>query len=269
VVELSCPVRGCGRVLAVDERGARCEAGHAFDRARSGYLNLGGASDTGDARAIVAARRRTLDRGLADALRDALLARLARLELAPGDGVLDAGCGEGTFLGAIASRFPIDGWGVDLSVAAVDAAARRHRHVHFVVANVDRRLPFRDGSFRVILSILGRKNPAEFARVLAAGGRVVLVVPAADDQAELREAMLGRVVDKGWADKTAEAFADRFAVIAGEEVRQRARLDRDALVDLVDGTYRGGRRRARERLVALDAMEVTSAWRILELDKAC
>ena len=269
MVQLVCPVRGCGRALVFGERAVACDAGHSFDRARSGYVNLLGpgerrAREPGDARAIVAARRRTLERGLADALREALVAHLGGLSLG-GAGLLDAGCGEGFFLGAISERLPVDGWGVDLSVAAIDAAARRYARPHFLVANVDRRLPFADASFRAILSILGRKHPSEFERLLEPEGRIILVVPAADDQGELREAMLGRVIDKGWADRSAAAFAPAFVVDRDEEVRQRARLAPDALVDLVDGTYRAGRKSARERLLALGEMEVTSAWRLLSL----
>jgi 23S rRNA (guanine745-N1)-methyltransferase len=262
-------VGGCDRPLALEARGAGCDAGHRFDRARSGYLNLAGPTaprgGAGDARALVAARRSTLERGLARALVEALLVRVERLALAPGAAVLDAGCGEGYFLGALCARFPVEGWGVDLSVAAVDAAARRHPAARFVVANVDRRLPFADRSFALVLSILGRKHPDEFDRVLAEGGRVILVVPGADDQAELRQAMLGSVVDKGWAEKSAAAFAGRFRVEEDAEVRQRDRLAGDALRDLVAGTYRGARRRARERLDALGELEVTSSWRLLVL----
>jgi 23S rRNA (guanine745-N1)-methyltransferase len=247
-----------------------CAAGHSFDRARSGYVNLLApgdrrAAEAGDAKAIVAARRRTLERGLAASLLEAILERTAALALPAAASLLDAGCGEGFFLGALSSRFPIEGWGVDLSVAAVDAAARRHPNARFVVANVDRRLPFAEGSFRLILSILGRKNPEEFDRLLEPEGRLLIVSPAADDQAELREAMLGRVLDKGWAERTRAAFAPSFLVEADDEIRQREALDQEQITDLVAGTYRGVRRRARERLSAIDGMRVTSAWRVLLL----
>ena len=50
--------------------------------------------------------------------------------------ILDAGCGEGYFPGIISSHFPeADIRGVDISVPAIDAAARKYPNVRWLVAN--------------------------------------------------------------------------------------------------------------------------------------
>jgi hypothetical protein len=70
---LVCPVRGCGQPLAWGEREATCPRRHRFDVARSGYLNLlqpqdRKSTEAGDSKEAVAARRRSMERGLGEAL---------------------------------------------------------------------------------------------------------------------------------------------------------------------------------------------------------
>ena len=45
---LACTVRGCGQPLTREPRRFVCPGGHAFDIARSGYLNLGHRIDVED-----------------------------------------------------------------------------------------------------------------------------------------------------------------------------------------------------------------------------
>src|SRR5689334_19540014 len=174
-VRLLCTVRGCGRELAAGETSWSCLAGHSFDLARSGYLNLLQVQDRrskepGDAAETVAARRRWMKSGRAAPLSEALLAEARALGIGAGARVLDVGCGEGTFLGEIQAATGCEAWGVDISRAAVEAAARRWPAARWVVANADLGLPFVAGSFELVLSITSRRNAAEFARVLAPGG---------------------------------------------------------------------------------------------------
>src|SRR5579864_5339871 len=100
---LLCSVRGCRLELARDGRRMLCPRGHSFDIARSGYINLlqpqqRRARHPGDTPEAVAARRRLHDRGVTEPLRQAVAETLA---LGSGSTVLDAGCGDGFYLGAI------------------------------------------------------------------------------------------------------------------------------------------------------------------------
>lgn len=270
VARLICPVRDCGRPLDWGPRTASCAAGHSFDQARSGYLNLMQPQDRraaapGDSREVVNARRRLLDRGLGALLRDEL-----ELVLSERDGagprppaMLDAGCGEGTHLAELRRRLRVEAWGVDISAAAIDLAARRHPTVRWIVANADRRLPFADGSFGAVMTITGPKNPPEFARLIAPAGLLVVVVSGPDDLAELREAILGAAFELERTPRMVELFGDHFVLEGERDVRSRMRLDRAELRDLLAITYRGARHRERERAEALDALEVTLSWRVL------
>jgi 23S rRNA (guanine745-N1)-methyltransferase len=271
---LTCPVKGCGEPLSWEERRCACPRGHSFDRARSGYVNLLTPQDKrskapGDSKEAVRARGRLLERGLGAHVLEALTGLLPRAGLPGGARALDVGCGDGFFLARLAQRFPLDAYGVDISAAALEAAARRSRDIRWIAANADRRLPFGDRSFDLILSITSRRNAAELERLLRPGGSLIVAVPARDDLAELRAAVLGADVrrDRG-------AAVERTLAVCGLELRERfeARasllLEGEALRDLLAATYRGARRSEATRAAALDRMEVTASAEVLRFCKA-
>jgi 23S rRNA (guanine745-N1)-methyltransferase len=227
--------------------------------ARRGYVNLLQPQDRrsarpGDSAAAVAARRRFLARGFESVLTRAIGDLLA---LAPGDALLEVGCGEGHYLAALAHRFGCEGHGVDLSVPAIEAAARQHPDLHLVVANADRVLPYADASFALVASITARRNPPEFRRVLRDDGRLLLVVPGPDDLVELREAVLGRGLLRDRVEPAVAAFASRFALERHERLRHVAQLDAEGIRDVMAGSYRAGRASRRERLAAVGPLAVT------------
>jgi 23S rRNA (guanine745-N1)-methyltransferase len=227
--------------------------------ARRGYVNLLQPQDRrssrpGDSAVAVAARRRFLSRGFeADLTRE--IGSL--LPLTPTDALLDVGCGDGHYLAALVDRFGCEGHGVDISVAAIEAAARRRADLHFIVANADRFLPYADASFRAVTSITARRNPAEFHRVLRDDGRLLLVIPGPDDLVELREAVLGRGLRRDRMEAAVAAFAPRFRLEHHEHLRHVAHLDAEAIHDVMTGSYRAGRASRRDRLAALGPLDVT------------
>src|SRR3984885_8301389 len=100
---LLCPVRGCRLTLTREERRMLCPQGHSFDIARSGYINLLQPQDRrskqpGDTRSAVKARRRLHDLGVTQPL---LRAIAETLKPSAADMVLDAGCGDGDYLGTL------------------------------------------------------------------------------------------------------------------------------------------------------------------------
>lgn len=217
-------------------------------------------STPGDSKEAVAARRRLLDAGFGKPLLDPLLAMIEAIAPPKGSGVLDVGCGEGSFLAAVAERFELEGWGVDISTPAIEAASRRHPRAHWVVANADRGLPFADGSFRIVMTIAGRRHAAEFRRVLADGGRLVAAVPAEDDLRELRAALHGNALIIDRFGPLLSALEGRFRLETRKVVRQTARLEPGMLLDLLAATYRGARRSQKQAIEELDAMDVTTSW---------
>jgi 23S rRNA (guanine745-N1)-methyltransferase len=236
-MRLLCTVRTCHAPLEREAQTYVCPNGHSFDVARSGYVNLLQPQDRrsrvpGDTQQAVAARRRFFDAGHTEPL---VAAIVDAFPLAAGDPLLDVGCGEGHHLAAFRRAWSVDGHGVDISVAAIDLAARRYRDCTWIVANADRFIPYEDGSFRAVTSITSRLEPDEFHRVLSPHGILLIVIPGADDLVELRAGERDRV------ERTIEMFAPHFTLARREHVRHVARLDPTSIADLMLSTYRVSR----------------------------
>ncbi len=177
----------------VDGGALRCANGHSFDRAREGYYNLlvvqhKASRDPGDSKAMVAARRRFLDGGFYAPIARRAAGIVADIAADRRLSIVDAGCGEGTYLGAIAAAAGGGGHafaGIDISKPAIQAAAKRHRNCFWAVAT-NRHLPFAAGSVDVILSMFGFPLWEPFAAAQPEGGRVVLADPGVDHLLELR-----------------------------------------------------------------------------------
>lgn len=268
VPPLACSVRACALPLVHEGARWRCERGHSFDVARSGYLSLLQPHDrrsleAGDSRETVDARRALLDAGFGAALRVELVALARTLGLPAGATVLDLGCGDGHFLAATCDELALHGLGIDLSPHAVERCARRHPRHAWIAANADRRLPVLDASIDLALSIDGRRPPAEFARVLRPEGALIVAVPASDDLVELRASVLGEDRGASRVPAVLEELAAHFELRDQRSARERVRLDRTGLEQLALATYRWQRERERERLAALDELEITTSHDLL------
>jgi SAM-dependent methyltransferase len=258
-MRLLCQVRGCRLPLARDPRRLVCSRGHSFDVARTGYVNLLQAQDRrsarpGDGAATVQARGRLIARGFETPITDRIAGLLA---LEPTDAVLDVGCGEGHHLAVITERFGCEGYGLDISVAAIEAAARQRPGLHWVMANADRFLPYAGASFRLVASITAQRNPEEFRRVLRDDGTLLLVVPAPDDLIEVRELILGKGLEQDRIEKAIATFAPLFVLDRHERIRHTARLDAAAVRDVMAGSYRAGRASRQARLATVPDLDVT------------
>src|SRR6059058_4296005 len=102
---------------------------------------------------------------------------LVRAQL-PCEAFLDAGCGDGRYLAALATELP-PGRGVDIS-ERIHATARQRVDADLRQANLEA-LPFADGEFDLVLSsqviehVLDPDRAlAELARVLRPGGKLVI-----------------------------------------------------------------------------------------------
>ncbi|HEY7188656.1 MAG TPA: methyltransferase domain-containing protein, partial [Vicinamibacterales bacterium] len=171
-------MRNCGLPLERRERTYSCARGHSYDIARSGYVNLLQPQDrrsrhAGDSKEAVAARAALVDAGVGRTLIAAVADTVLALDLPERPVIVDLGSGTGDALAAIGRRREILGIGIDLSVPAAEHAARRFPDHLWIVANADRRLPLVDDAVDVVLSVNGRRNPDEVARVLATRGALV------------------------------------------------------------------------------------------------
>ncbi|MBE6763379.1 MAG: methyltransferase domain-containing protein [Ruminococcaceae bacterium] len=174
-----CPV--CKRALTEQGNTLRCENGHSFDKARSGYVNLlrsqqSASKRHGDDKRMLTARRVFLDRGFYEPLQRALCKTVA--DTTPANGVLvDAGCGEGYYTAAIRQISPsLTVCGVDISKDALQMASSRTKAIELAVASVFS-LPVADGAADTLVSVFAPTADSEFARVLKTGGVLIRVIP--------------------------------------------------------------------------------------------
>jgi hypothetical protein len=96
---LTCPF--CQLTLSESGNTFVCANNHTFDIAREGYVNLLRKKQLGDTKEMLVARRQFLEQGyyqpLSDQLNELIYAHLSSSALR----VLDAGCGEGYYLGCL------------------------------------------------------------------------------------------------------------------------------------------------------------------------
>ena len=231
---LLCPVRDCRLPLAREQRRLLCPSAHSFDIAKSGYINLLQPQDRrskqpGDTAGAVAARRRLHHSGVTQPLARAIA---DVLQACPQDIVLDAGCGDGFYLGTLARQTGFAAHGLDISIPAVNAAARTYPECEWIVANADRFIPHADRSFSIVLSITARMNTSEFHRVQRDDGCLLVALPAPDDLIELRGVGRDRV------PRTIQTFAPHFTLTSQRRATTTANLDAAALHDLLLSIYR-------------------------------
>jgi 23S rRNA (guanine745-N1)-methyltransferase len=261
---LACP--HCSSGLRRDGGVVGCGSGHRFDLARQGYLSLLGAAartDTGDTAEMVAARAAFLGQGHYRPVAEAVAERVR------GGPVLEIAAGTGYYLGAAIDRLTAAGVNDEVGLALDSSryAARRsasaHARIGSIVADAWSRLPILDDVMPTVLSVFGPRDPAEVARVLAPGGRVIVVTPEPDHLTEISAALGLLTIDAGKPERLAESFGGRLRPVRRDDLRRAMRLTR-ADIAAVAGMGPSARHVAPEHLrravAALDDVtEVTLA----------
>ncbi|SEG94791.1 23S rRNA m(1)G-748 methyltransferase [Thermomonospora echinospora] len=231
---LACPL--CGADLVVGDRTLRCRAGHGFDIARQGYVNLlpGNArTGTADTPEMVRSREAFLGAGHFAGLAD-VLAERAGAVLAPDACVLDAGAGTGYYLARLLDRAPTaTGLAIDVSKHSLRRAARAHPRIGAVVADLWKPLPVRTAAAEAIINVFAPRNGAEFHRVLAPGGMLYVVTPTARHLGRLIPDLGLLKVDDRKRERTEQALRDHFVLDGAEDHEAEVRLRHDEVVTLV------------------------------------
>lgn len=265
-----CPI--CGGAL---ERGGgcyRCHAGHSFDAAREGYVNLLPANrrhskTPGDDKEMAAARARFLEGGWYGPLRVALCGLVERYAPAP-PVLLDAGCGEGWYTQALAEAAAAKGGrtaGVDLSKPSVKRAARRCPAGEFAVGTVYH-LPVADASVDVLVDCFSPLAAEEFARVLRPGGTFLYVVPGPRHLWELKAILYEQPYENEEKGEEYPGLRCRD-VVPVETVFTLP--DRQAVKDLFHMTpyYWKTPKSGAQRLETMNRLTVTGQFRIHVLER--
>lgn len=181
---LRCPV--CREALLKEQNGYRCQAGHTYDIAKEGYVNLLLANKKktalpGDSKEMLQGRRRFLEQGYYLPLLNKLSALCGSLTPDEELTLLDIGCGEGYFTAGVQekNRNIRQCWGLDVSKAAVQLAAKKYKQCQFAVAS-SQELPFLCQSIGLVFNINSPINSEEIVRVLKDEGIYLRISPEAN-----------------------------------------------------------------------------------------
>jgi 23S rRNA (guanine745-N1)-methyltransferase len=218
-----------------------CTAGHSYDAARQGYFNLlvgKGTAFEADSADMVQARFDFLEAGHYRALATAVAAAVVPCLPDERAAVLDAGTGTGHYLRAVLDdavaqdRRHVAAVGLDISKFALRRAARLNPEAVNLVSDVWQPLPLADRSVDAITVIFAPRNAPEFARVLRAAGRLVVVTPRSGHLAAIAAVtgMLG--IEEGKETRLAEAMGSHFDAETSTDVDIPLALTRQQAADL-------------------------------------
>lgn len=182
IMSYQCPL--CQHPLDRRSNSYCCDNNHQFDLAKEGYINLlpvqfKRSKEPGDSKEMMQARRAFLDNHHYRPMRDQVIAAFEQFLPEQAQAVLDIGCGEGYYTGALAETLAVRDitvYGLDVAKIAVRFGAKRYPQVNFSVAS-SQRLPFEDNSLEGVLRIYAPCNPDELTRVVKPGGIVITVTP--------------------------------------------------------------------------------------------
>lgn len=183
-----CPL--CQQPLLLNSQGVACVNRHQFDRAKEGYFNLlpvqyKHSLAPGDAKIQLQARRTFLHAGFFAPLLNALQYAIPFTT----ENLLDIGCGEGYFTGAFARALGSNAsvYGIDIAKDAVRLAAKSNSCCYAVASSYN--LPIADASMDVITRIYAPSKDDELQRVLAPGGKIIIVTPGQAHLVGLRQSI--------------------------------------------------------------------------------
>lgn len=226
---LRCPV--CHDRLEISRQSLVCPSHHNFDVARQGYANLLGrcAPANADTPDMLASRDRFLAGGHYQPITEAVASAIPKARK-----LLEIGAGTGHHLASILDALPsAQGLATDVSVAACRRAAKAHPRMASVVADTWVDLPLRDASVEAVLCIFAPRNFAEIARILTAGGKLVIVVPGPEHLGALRRAHDLINIGEDKLERLALAAEGLFSVTQEERVEYDLDLSAEQATDLV------------------------------------
>lgn len=258
----------CGAAFDAEKKSYRCEKGHVYDRAASGYVNLlpPGGKQHGDSKEMLRARRDFLQSGAYAPLQSAICDKIKSLGLSELSVVLDAGCGEGYYTEGVCKTLPNAAvYGVDVSKDAVKMCDGMHMGADFAAASVYA-LPIRDHACDLVISVFSPFAGEEFQRVLKDKGYLISVIPDAKHLWQLKSILY----EQPYENKVADYETEGFTFIGAEKISFTVELTSGekimALFGMTPYCHRTGAT-GRQRMESLDHLTTEASFQILTYRK--
>lgn len=227
---------------------------------------------------MLKSRRAFLDRGLYTPLSEAINQQVYDHLVTTGDlsapsCIGDVGCGEGYYIGNLKAYLDSQSepvkpcyFGFDISKEATKLAARKYKGIHFVVADINRKLLLAGHKAQVLLNIFAPRNPLEFQRVLAPGGLLIVVIPEANHLIDLQLGLELLEIQKNKKQHVIEQFISMFKLKEDHALDYKLDLNGEDLVDLLKMTpnYWHIPEETWTDLKAVDRVQATASFIILK-----
>lgn len=199
-----------------------CANRHSFDIARQGYVSflVGTSPHAGDTGEMVAARADFLAAGHYEPIAAAVSGALGETSGL----IVDIAAGTGYYLARALDDHPGSvGIALDVSTAAARRAVRAHDRAAAATADAWRSLPIGDRAAASAITVFAPRNGAELARILAPGGRAVVVTPTRDHMRELR-ARFGLIDIQDDKDARLDAQLDQLQLVSRDILEYRIEI---------------------------------------------
>jgi ubiquinone/menaquinone biosynthesis C-methylase UbiE len=273
---LSCPI--CYSTLFREDMMLKCIKQHSFDIAGEGYINFLRKKQPGDTKPMLQARREFLAHGPYRPLFDVLYKQATAFlpQISAPACLLDAGCGEGYYLGNLQQQLEQTDTsirhhyiGIDISKEAIRMAAKRYKQALFLVANLKERLPIADSAVDILLNIFAPRNADEFARILAPGGLLLVVIPTPTHLLQLRTTLGLLDIEENKQQHVLDQFSPHFEVVTTTQITYTRHLKREQIQQVVMMTpnYWHLSEQRRSLLQELEEMDVAIGFQCLTLQK--
>jgi 23S rRNA (guanine745-N1)-methyltransferase len=231
---LKCPV--CNLSLKKCEKQYKCLNNHSYDIANKGQINLLLANqkrtkDPGDSKEMMEGRREFLNKGyyqiFSDALNEVIISNISGNNV----NILDAGCGEGYFLSRVREAIygketdyiqnkEINFFGVDISKAAINYAAKRDKKINFIVGS-NFNLPIKSNTIDIVIRNFAPSEDMEIKRVLKDDGKLVVVTPGIQHLYGLKEILY----ENARKHEEKETIFEGFKLIQHTEVKYNIQVE--------------------------------------------
>ncbi len=227
---LRCPV--CHKTLTQNDKQFTCDSHHSFDVSKNGSVYLSKSHSLkmrGDNKLQIEARHKFHQKDHYKLIKETLVQILSEYEFS---NCLDIGCGEGYYTDFIAKSFPsVEIYGLDLSKEAIHFAAKKDKHVQYIIAN-NKELPFVDHRIDMVTALFTPIYLEEILRVLKPYGYLITVQAGTKHLYELKEQLYENVI----LNDEKRLQNPKLIMVENQRISQRIHLDKESKNQLLEMT---------------------------------
>ena len=239
-----CPI--CRQPMSVKDNSLLCLKEHCFDLSKNGYINLlNNPVHSKYDKQMFTARQKISKNGffqkLIKKIDDIILKEMSGREISRLK-ILDAGCGEGSNLTAIAkylhhhANLEYVGIGLDISKEGIHLAAIEYPSNIWCVADLAN-IPMKDKQFDFIINILSPANYMEFTRILKDNGLLIKVIPGKHYLREIRKTFYQQKEKQNYSnEEVINLFQRNFRIISQKQLFYQQEIESNNVLPLIKMT---------------------------------